>query len=85
LRRVCALVSELWGPVESCALRRFASICFCVAMVISVLCVNSFLRLGDTMVELSWTAKSLKNIRKIVVTEKRAVIQLRLESERPRE
>jgi hypothetical protein len=37
------------------------------------------------MVELSWTAKSLKNIRKIVVTEKRAVIQLRLESERPRE
>jgi hypothetical protein len=35
LRRVFVLVSGLCGPVDFSALRRFASICFCVAMVCS--------------------------------------------------
>src|ERR1700735_5531156 len=39
-RRVLAFVSGLCGPVEFCALRRFASICFCVDMVV-LLCLGN--------------------------------------------
>ena len=63
--RVIALPSLLRARVDLCALRRFASICFCVAMVCSVRLV---LRYGDSTAEMSWMAKLLKNRRKIVVT-----------------
>ena len=48
------LPSSVTGPVERCALRRFASICFCVAMLLTPTRAD-----GKSRVRLFWRPASL--------------------------